>query len=189
MAIQLAPTPTETLVTGEELLAMGNIGPSELIEGRIALMSPTGDEHAGYESNFDEHLKAYVRRTKSGRVRVGEIGIYIRRNPDTVRAADVAFISNERYARREKKSGYLDVAPELVVEIMSPDDRWNDVTQKLREYFAIGVRLVWVADPSTRTVYAYRSLTDVREFSQADTLTGDDVLPGFSVPVADLFEE
>ena len=72
---------------------------------------------------------------------------------------------------------------------MSPDDRWSEVTQKLREYFSIGVRLVWVADPATRTVYAYRSLTDVREFSETATLTGDDVLPGFSVPVSALFEE
>ncbi len=189
MAVQLAPTETETLITGEELLAMGDVSPCELIEGRIVFMSPAGDEHGGYESNFDEYLKAYVRRTKLGKIRVGEIGIYTRRNPDTIRAADVAFISNERYAQRKKRGGFLDVAPELVVEVMSPDDRWSEITQKLREYFAIGVKLVWVADPSTRTVYVYRSLTDVREFSQADTLTGDDVLPGFSVPVADLFEE
>ena len=179
----------DTLVTGEEALAMGDIGPYELVEGRIVPMSPAADEHAGYESNFDEYIKAFVRQHKLGKVRVGEVGIYIRRNPDTVRAADVAFISNERYAQRKKKLGYLDVAPDLVVEIMSPDDRWSEVTQKLREYFSIGVRLVWVADPATRTVYAYRSLTDVREFSETATLTGDDVLPGFSVPVAALFEE
>lgn len=179
----------ERLVTGDELLAMGDIGPSELIEGRIVLKSPTGDEHAAYESNFDEYLKAFVRAHKLGKVRVGEVGIYTHRNPDTVRAADVAFISNERYAQRKQKGGYLDVAPELIVEIMSPSDCWSDVKQKLREYFSIGVKLVWVADPTDRTVEAYRSLTDVREFKEADTLTGDDVLPGFSVPVASLFEE
>ncbi len=120
---------------------------------------------------------------------VGEVGIYTHRNPDTVRAADVAFISNERYAERKQPSGFLDVAPDLVVEIMSPDDRWNDVTQKLREYFSIGVRLVWVAHPETRTVYAYRSMTDVREFGESDVLSGDEVLPGFSAPVGSLFEE
>jgi Uma2 family endonuclease len=83
----------------------------------------------------------------------------------------------------------LDVAPELIVEILSPDDRWSEVKQKLKEYFAIGVQLVWVADPADKTIYAYRSLTDVREFTEKDTLTGDEVLPGFSVLVADLFEE
>ena len=180
---------TDTLVTGEEALALGDIGPYELVEGRIVPMSPTADEHAGYESNFDEYIKAFVRQHKLGKVRVGEVGIYIRRNPDTVRAADVAFISNERYAQRKKKRGYLDVAPDLVVEILSPDDRWSDITQKLREYFSIGVKLVWAADPASRTVYAYRSLTDVREFKGTDSLPGDDVLPGFNVPVAALFEE
>ena len=188
MAVKVEPQ-TETLVTGEELLAMGDIGPCELIEGRIVQMSPTGDAHGGYESNFDEYIKAFVKERKLGKVRVGEVGIYTHRNPDTIRAADVVFISNERYAQRTQKGGFLDVAPELVVEIMSPDDRWNDVMQKLREYFSIGVKLVWVAHPETKTVYAYRSITDVREFGEADMLTGDDVLPGFAVAVASLFEE
>jgi Uma2 family endonuclease len=123
-----------------------------------------------------------------GKVLAGEVGIYTRRNPDTVRGADVLFISNERYVQR-KSPGYLDVAPDLVVEILSPNDRWTETTQKLREYFAIGVRLVWVADPQARNVYAYRALTDVREFTENDDLPGDDVLPGFSVKVAQLFEE
>jgi Uma2 family endonuclease len=189
MATKIDSPQTETLVTGDDLLAMGDIGPCELVEGRIVRMSPTGDPHAGYESNFDEYIKAFVRQHRLGKVRVGEVGIYTRRHPDTVRAADVAFISNERYAQRQQRHGFLDVAPDLIVEILSPDDRWSDVTQKLREYFGIGVRLVWVADPETKTIYAYRSLTDVREFGESGTLAGDDVLPGFSVPVASLFEE
>src|SRR5437763_899023 len=120
MAVETAPAQTKTLVTGEDLLDMGDIGPSELVEGRVVRMSPTGDEHAAYESNFDEYLKAFVRAHKLGKVRVGEVGIYTHRNPDTVRAADVAFISNERYVQRKQKGGYLDIAPELVVEVMSP---------------------------------------------------------------------
>lgn len=187
MAVE--PVLTETkLITGEELAAMGDIGPCELVEGRIVPMTPTGDEHGGIEANFAAELKAFVRAHKLGKIRVGEVGIYIRRNPDTVRAADVLFISHERYARK-KSAGFLDVAPDLVVEILSPNDSWSEVTQKLREYFAIGVRLVWIVDPQTRNVYAYRSLTDVREFTENDDLPGDDVLPGFSVKVAQLFEE
>jgi len=189
MALEIAPPQTDKLVTGEELLAMGDIGPSELIGGKIVMMSPTGFEHGDYELNIAEAIKAFVRQRRSGKVVTGEVGIYVRRNPDTVRAADVAFISKERLAQRNQKRGYLDVAPELVVEILSPDDAWSEVTQKLRDYFSVGVKLVWVADPASRTVYAYRSTTDVREFAEADTLPGDDVLPGFSVPVASLFEE
>ena len=176
------------IITGEELLEMGDIGPCELIEGRIVPMAPTGDEHGSYESNFDYLLRSFVEPRKLGKIRVGEVGIYIRRNPDTVRGADVIFISTERYAQK-KSSGFLDVAPDLVVEILSPNDKWTEVTQKLREYFAIGVRLVWVADPQARCVYAYRSLTDVREFTENDELPGDEVLPGFLVKVAQLFEE
>jgi Uma2 family endonuclease len=150
-------------------------------------MSPTNDEHGGIELNFGEALNAVVRRNRLGRVRVGEVGIYTRRNPDRVRAADVLYISNERYAHKQSES-YLDVAPDLVVEILSPRDTASDMTQKLREYFAIGVRLVWVADPEAKAVFAYRSLTDVREFKEGDTLPGDDVLPDFATSVAELFE-
>jgi len=190
MAVETTSHPqTETLVTGDELLGMGNIGPAELVEGRIVLMSPTGYKHGRYEGRFYKYLEAFVEPKKLGEVFIGEVGIYIRRNPDTIRAADVAFISTERLAQQKQEEGFLEVAPELIVEVMSPSDRWSDVKQKLREYFSIGVKLVWVADPTDRTVEAYRSLTDLREFTEADTLTGDDVLPGFSVPVASLFEE
>ena len=190
MAIELATPQTETLLSGDELLELGNIGPCELIEGRIVPMSPTGFSHGHFENNFANQLTASVIPNRLGKVVVGEVGIYTQRNPDTVRAADVAFISNERFAKQKRPSGFLEVAPELVVEILSPDDRWQEVNQKLREYFAVGVKLVWVADPAAKTVYAYRSLTNLRIFAEADTLTADDdVLPGFSVPVASLFEE
>ncbi len=189
MVVQIAPLQTEKRVTAEEALAMGDIGPYELVEGRIVPMSPTGHQHARYEVKFTRYLDAFVSGRKLGYVMSGEVGIYTHRNPDTVRGADVAFVSHEQYAQQKRESGFLNITPELVVEILSPDDRWSDVTQKLRECFSIGVRLVWVADPAARTIYAYRSLTDVREFTESGTLTGDDVLPGFSVPVANLFEE
>src|SRR5712692_3454946 len=175
---------TEKLVSGEELYHTPNSELSELIDGRIVPLEPTGSEHGDIEASLAETMSGYVRPRKLGRVQVGEVGIYIRRNPDRVRAADVLFISLERYAQRQNKRGYLDVAPELVVEILSPDDSVMEMTQKLRDYFSIGVNLVWVVDPEARSVFAYRSLTDVREFTATDTLTGDEVLPGFAVPVA-----
>ncbi|MGB8645592.1 MAG: Uma2 family endonuclease [Anaerolineae bacterium] len=167
---------------------MGDIGPCELVAGRIVPMSPTGSRHGSIELNFGEMLRSFVRPRKLGRVKVGEVGIYIRRNPDTIRAADVLYLSAERAARLGP-SAFLDVAPDLIVEILSPDDRWQEVMHKLREYFEIGVRLVWVVDPEECVVYAYRSLTDVRAFHEQDNLPGDDVLAGLSVPVAPLFEE
>ncbi len=176
------------MFTGEELAAMGDIGPCELINGRIVPMTPTGDEHGAIETNIAAELRAFVREHSLGKVRSGEVGIYVRRNPDTVRAADVLYVSNERYARKGA-SAFLDVPPDLVVEILSPGDAWTDVTQKLRDYFAIDARVVWVVDPTVRSIYAYRSPTEIREFTASDTLPGDDILPGFSIPVAQLFEE
>ena len=175
------------LITGTDLAAMGDIGRCELIAGRVVRMSPTGHEHGSYESNFHYHLANFVRAKQLDKVQVGEVGIYTQHDPDTIRGADVLFISHERYTQ-QASAGFLRVAPDLVVEIMSPNDRWSEVTQKLREYFEIGVRLVWVADPRSKSVYAYSTLTDVREFTSNDDLPGDDVLPGFSINVAELFE-
>jgi Uma2 family endonuclease len=174
------------LLTGEELFAMGDIGRAELVKGELIYMSPTEHPHGYYEVNFVLALGAFVRTHKLGRVLSGEVGIYTSRNPDTVRGADVAFISNERLAQVQSSS-YLDVAPELIVEVMSPDDRWSEVNEKLEEYFAIGVKMIWVADPRGRQVYVYRSLTDIERFTADESLSAGEVLPGFNVPVAELF--
>jgi Uma2 family endonuclease len=183
-----APTDA-TLITGEHLALLPDVGACELVEGRVVPMSPTGGEHGRVELNFGEAINSFARSRKLGKVFVGEVGIFTRRGPDTVRGADVAFLSNESYERLSSKRGFLDVAPDIVVEVLSPHDSAAGLTQKLREYFAIGVKLVWVADPDASAVLAYRSLTDVREFRETDRLTGDDVLPGFEVTVASLFEE
>lgn len=194
MTVQTVAMTIEKLIGGEELLAMGDVGRCELVEGKIIRLGWNPIQHGGIVGNFCDALYTFVHPRQLGVVMVGEVGIYTRRNPDTVRGADVLFISKERAAKLTSP-GYLDVAPELVVEVMSPDDRWSEIMQKLREYFAIGVRLVWVADPDPRTVYAYRSPTDVRLFTESKggvtppLLPGDDVLPGFSAAVASLFEE
>lgn len=173
-------------ITGEELACLGDIGRAELVKGEIVTMVPTGHEHGYVESNFVTLIRSFVRQHKLGRVLSGEVGIYTARNPDTVRGADVVMISDERMAQ-VKSSSYLDVAPELVVEIMSPDDRWSEVMGKIEEYLNIGVQMVWVADPKTRSIYAYRSLTDVQRFITGQALIGGDVLPGLSIPVIELF--
>ena len=183
------PATDERLITGEDLARMGDIGRCELVDGRIVRMNPTNPWHGQIEVRIAAALEAFVRPRKLGRVLGGEVGLYTRRKPDRVRGADVLFITNETFQRRSSSLAFLDVAPELVVEVLSPDDRVVELNQKLREYFEIGVCLVWVADPQARTVHAYRSPTDVREHGETEQLSGGDVLPGFELSVASLFEE
>lgn len=187
-SIASPPIPSHKVpITGEELLAMGDIGRVELVKGEVVPMSPTGHAHGFIEVNFAAVLHAFVHQRKLGRVLGGEVGIYTHRNPDTVRGADVAFISNERLAQVQS-TGYLDVAPELIVEVMSPDDRWGEVNDKLVEYFAVGVQLVWVADPRRQQILVYRSRTEIDILAVDDTLTGGKHLPGFSIAVTDIFD-
>lgn len=174
-------------LTGEELFEMGDIGRAELIKGKIVKMSPTGFTHGAVEISIGGILNAFVSHNGLGRVSGGEVGIYTQRNPDTIRGADVVYISNERLTKVRSES-YLDVAPDLVVEVLSPSDRWTDLHDKLEEYFDIGVKSVWVADPKRREIYVHRALTRRERFVEGDVMTDVNVLPGFEVPVADLFQ-
>jgi len=176
----------ETLMTADELFQRPDLGPSELVEGRVVLMSPTGFAHGDVELGLGSELRAWAKKTGRGKVVGGEVGIFIRRDPDTVRAADILFISHERLSRRAP-SGYLDVPPELAVEILSPDDRWSDVIEKVSDYVSAGVDRVWIVDSRLRKVFAYRSLNEVVTFGEGDLLSDEELLPGFSCRVADLF--
>ncbi|HWM91247.1 MAG TPA: Uma2 family endonuclease [Thermoanaerobaculia bacterium] len=117
-----------------------------------------------------------------------EIAIYTRRDPDTVRGADVVFISHERYARRSFLT-FLDVAPEIVVEILSPDNRPGEVAQNVHEYLSIGVDCVWVVDPRRRQVRVHRLPEQVETLGIGDILRDEEILPGFSLLLSDLFRD
>jgi Uma2 family endonuclease len=184
------PSSTSTqdrLVTGDELLEMGDIGPCELVDGRIVPMSPTGHEHGHLEVRLGGRLDAFVSGRTLGWVSCGEVGIYTRRNPDRVRGADIVFVSRERLSDRPGKK-FLAVAPDLVVEIISPEDRWQDVQQKIEEYFAIGVSHVWIVQPENSAVLVYRSVTTITRLGAGDVLKGDGLLVGFALPLDELFE-
>jgi Uma2 family endonuclease len=180
--------PRAKLITGEELLAMGDIGPCELIDGRIVRMNPTGLQHGDIVIALGSALRDFVRKRQLGRVVGGEVGIYTRREPDRVRGADIAFVSRARLADKPLK-GFLQVAPELVVEIISPTDRWQNMRDKLEEYFAIGVHRVWIVEPDNRDVLVYSASTEMRKLGEDDMLMGEGMLDGFTLPVAELFAE
>lgn len=184
---QNLPT-THRLVTGEELYHMTGIGPSELVKGEIVERMPTGHRHGDVEFTIGFFLKSYLREHKLGKVFGGETGVYAGRAPDTVRGVDVAYMSHERFARVQSKS-YLDVAPELIVEIMSPQDAWSEVQEKLAEYFAIDVKVVWVVDPKLQQIHSYRAVDEVQIYKLSDTLTCEDLLPGFAMRSAEIFAD
>lgn len=182
------PTVQEKLVTGEELLAMGDIGRTELIDGRIVSMSPTGGQHGYLEVEFVAALDRFNRARKLGWVFSGEVGIYVRRNPDRIRAADVAFVSRDRLARRPRRE-FLSIAPELVVEIVSPSDRWDELRQKIQDYFSIGVERVWVCEPEQQDILVYRAPDAYTRVGMDETLHGDGILQDFQLRVAEIFAD
>lgn len=181
-------SPVARQCTGEALFAMGDIGPAELVKGEIIPLMPTGTLHGIIELAIASLLRAFVLQHKLGHVLSGEVGVYTHHDPDTVRGMDVAYVSHERLAR-SRSQGYLDVAPELVVEVLSPHDRWIDIYDKLQEYFAIGVQAVWIVDPKHQQIHVYRSLSESVTLGIEDTLTGGEVLSEFSVPVAEVFSD
>lgn len=188
LTMHATPIAETKIITGEELYIEGAPGRVELVQGEIVSLSPTGRQHGVIEGHIYYALSQYNREQGSlGQVLVGEAGIYTQRNPDTVRGMDVAFISQARLAQVKSES-FLDVAPELIVEIMSPSDRWVDVMTKLSEYFAIDVKMVWVVEPHSQQIYIYCSLTDVTILTGADQIDGGDLLPGFETPVASFFQ-
>jgi Uma2 family endonuclease len=143
-------------------------------------LSPTKMPHGRYEYEIAKVIGDFAEENNLGVVMVGEVGVYTGRDPDTVRGADVLFISHNQLAKATP-GGFLDVAPELIVEIMSPSDRWSDVRKKIKEYFGIGVSAVLIVEPEEQTVALYRSPTDIREYNAEDIVQLDDILPGFGL--------
>jgi Uma2 family endonuclease len=160
----------------------------ELVRGEVITMPPPGFVHGIVQLNVATLLKVFAKQNKLGRVTV-ESGTVTELDPDSVRGPDIAFWSFERVPLKQVPEVYPDVAPDLCVEVKSPSNTPAKTTLKVREYFKSGVRLVWVVDPEERTVTVYRKPGRGEVFWEDDTITGEDVLPGFSCPVAEFFSE
>ena len=182
-------TVTEKLMTADEFAQLPNPpdgSKQELVRGVIVTMPPPGFRHGLRQGRAYGLLDHYARTTRRGRVTV-ESGLVTERDPDTVRGPDVAFWSAERLPLDREPEGYPDVAADLCIEVLSPNKRLRLIREKMREYFARGVRMVWIIDPEDRTIAIYRSLEEGRLLHENATLVVEDVLPGFSCPVADFF--
>ena len=176
----------QQLLTGDELAQRVDLARGELVEGIFVKMPPPTPEHARIKARITVLLGIYLEQYDTGLLLSGEVGIFTKRDPDTVRAMDAAYISYERYAQWTDGT-YLSVAPEIVVEVLSPTDRWSAVNDKIEEYFAIGVELIWIIDPRRREVTVFASPASGQRLTEKDSLTGGHILPHFNLPLQKLF--
>ena len=175
------------LITAEEFMSMpqpADGSKEELVRGEIVTMPPTKQEHGLVQMQIGYLLKSTVMPARLGWVG-SESGVILERDPDTVRGPDVYFFSIERMPNRP--SGYSEIAPDLAVEIRSPDDRPGRRREKIRAYLAAGTRIVWDVNPEERSVTVYTGTQRGVVYDDTDTIDGGDVLPGFKCPVADFF--
>ncbi len=174
------------LMTAEELLGLPDDGfRYELIAGELHRLMPTGEEHGLTAMAFGWRLAQFVEVHKLGRVYAAETGFKLAVNPDTVRAPDVAFIRKEKLAEVQK--GYLQIVPDLAVEVVSPSDVYTEVEDKVKDWLEFGVTVVVVVNPRQRTVKVHRSLTDVKVLTEKDVLELPDILLGWQLLIADIF--
>jgi Uma2 family endonuclease len=182
-------TATGIRMTADEFLRLPDDGKRyELIAGELHEMPPAGGEH-GYVGNRAQiELGIYLRQHPEigGSFFLAETGYRLSRNPDTVRAPDISYVNEERLPQARVR-GFPELAPDFVVEVVSPNDTATEIQQKVDEWLAAGVLLVWVLYPSTRSAMVYRAERAVELLHADDTITAEPVLPGFSCRVGDLF--
>lgn len=178
------------LMTANELLALprGQFR-YELINGELNKMSPAGHRHGRIIIRLTLPLAQHVKQNRLGEVYAAETGFKLKSNPDTVRAPDIAFITRQRVEDVGEATGYWPGAPDLAVEVLSPDDRVSEVEQKVSEWLEAGSQQVWVVSPKLHTVTVYRSLTEIVILTDNDMLEGGDVLQGFRIAVGEIFEQ
>lgn len=181
-------TSQPALLTVEDVGSMPDPGyPFELVRGRIVRMPPPVFRHGTICAQIVGLVDPFVRAADLGRVVCNDSGVITRRNPDSLRGADVAVYSFARMPREITPDGYPDVAPDAVFEVRSPSDRMAKVFERISEYLEAGVLAVCLVDPASRTVTVYRpDVAEVR-LSASEEFALPDILPGFSCRVAEFF--
>ena len=163
-------------LTAADLLRLYSEGVrGELIRGVLCETMPTG-------------LGSFVKSRKLGSLTASDSGVWLEHDPDTVREPDVAYFSSEKIPLGVRVPGYAEVVPDLVVEVVSPNNSIREVNDKALMWLSYGVRLVWVVNPSTRSVDMYREGRAAATLTENDALDGLDTLPGFTCAVSEVFD-
>lgn len=177
------------LMTADELYALPSSGgPCELVRGERRMMTPAGYDHGRIENRLNYLLTHFVEQHSLGGVLTSDSGFLLARNPDTVRAANVAFLCRDRVDPPDRNGPYYPGAPDLVIEIVSPSDRTGEIDEKVQDWLGHGCQVVWLVNPKWRTVTIYRSRIDIKVLTEADTLEEPTLLPGFSLLVGKIFD-
>ncbi len=183
-------TTTETrLLTAGDLHRLYSSGVrGELIRGVLCETMSTGELHGKIVTNLVIELGAFVKPGRLGTLLASDSGVWLERDPDTVREPDIAFTSADRLPLDAWNSGYSEVVPDLVVEVASPGDSRRELNDKALMWLRYGVRLVWVVHPATRTVDVHRPDEVAVTLGEDESLDGLDVLPGFGCAVSAAFD-
>ena len=178
----------KTLLTADEFyeFCCHNDGRYELVDGKVVELSPANDEHSGISINIGTAFNNYSRQRGFGQAGV-EAGYILLSGPDTVRGPDVSFRLVPRSTRRQSV-GFLAGAPDIAVEVVSPSNTAAEMERKVAEYLAAGSQRVWVAYPASRTVIVHRADGTIINYTGDDVITDEELLPGFSLPLSEIFE-
>jgi Uma2 family endonuclease len=172
-----------TVMSADELLQLPDDGfRYELVRGELRKTSLSGARHGEVASNISASLGRHVRQNRLGRLYIADVGFRLSRNPDTVRAPDVAFVRAERAV---STPGFFEGPPDVVFEVVSPSDSYSEIDEKTLDWLRAGTRVVVIADPRTMSVRVHRS---AGAHSVTDFLELDDVIPGWRMPLAEIFE-
>ena len=177
-------------ITAEQLLMMpDNHMRRELIAGEVREMTPAGSEHGRVAVKFATRLEIFSEKNNLGAVFAAETGFILARDPDTVRAPDVAFVSRNSLEKTPVGLGYYAGIPDLAVEVISPHDTYSEVESKVEDWLNAGCRMVVVANPRNHTLKIYRKMTEVSVLTVENAFDGGDVVPGFRLPIQQIFTE
>ena len=160
----------------------------ELIRGELIEMPPAGFDHGDIALAIGAELRRYAREHQLGRAAGVATGYILAEDPDIMLAPDASFVAAERLPQRSERRRFLRLSPDLAVEVVSQNDSASYVQSKVKECLTAGVRIVWIVDPEHQSVTVYNDAGAVRFLGSADLLDGGEVLPGLSVPVAEVFE-
>ena len=180
---------THRLITAEEFSLMPDPpdgSRQELVRGVIETMPPPSTYHGVCCARLGRRLGNFVEEKNLGFIASNDSGFITERDPDTVRGPDLSFWIRERLPQLPAE-GYVALAPDLVVEVVSPSDVFSRINKKLQHYLKHQVRLIWLVLPEDRSVTVYRPQAAPVTLVNSDQLSGEDVLPGFTCPVQELF--